>query len=484
MFRVRVSQVNRLRERGVRIRWYGLVLGQISLLWMVSMPPVLADARCLGTGGDRITLIEEGHRQYCVHEFTSVGVHSFTAPPFPESAEYLIVGGGGGGGVGGGGAGGVLTSTQDGGFAMQAGQVYPVRVGAGGQGRIGAYTPGVIPGGTWRGERGGQGEASSLAVWMAQGGGGGGAFGDQGSLWRTGGSGGSGGGGGGVHVQETSSPGGAGVTGQGFMGGYSSAEIEGAGGGGGGAGGPGQSAFGTQGGNGGPGIWSSITGVSRGYAAGGGGGSLGGPEGGLAGLPGAGGAGGGGTGGYRSTSAGVIRYGNGMDGWNQTGSGGGGVSAPGEWSGAGGDGLVVVRYAWFANPSLWSSAAGASQLRLRGSDQIPGHTVSWQTLSAGRLNGVSMATEQRPHRLRVSLEDHLGNVLPPGLRLRVEMPGLPGAVPVWLGNALEQRSGILHPAVPNGMWQDQEIRLSLEIHDLALVRAQHTDVLLHFQLQP
>jgi len=34
------------------------------------------------------------------------------------------------------------------------------------------------------------------------------------------------------------------------------------------------------------------------------------------------------------------------------------------------------------------------------------------------------------------------------------------------------------------MWQDQEIRLSLEIHDLALVRALHTDVLLHFQLQP
>ena len=239
----------------------------------------------------------------------------------PRWVEYLVVAGGGGGGggyqAGGGGAGGLLTGI----VSVAAGASYTVTVGAGGTAGPSSTTP-----------NGGNGVNSVFGSIASIGGGGGGAYGTaQSTAGSTGASGGSGGGAGCVNFASvTQGPAGQGTSGQGNAGGpvvgYASPFC---GGGGGGAG-----TVGLTGGittaNGGAGIASSISGTVTTYAGGGGGGAYSGTG------PGTGGVGGGGNG---STSTN-----NGSSGSTNTGGGGGGSGDVGYTGGAGGSGIVVVRY--------------------------------------------------------------------------------------------------------------------------------------------
>jgi hypothetical protein len=261
---------------------------------------------------------------YTYHTFTSS--NTFTALEKINNAEILLVAGGGGGGFGsgaggaGGGAGGV-TSTI--GQTFTAGTSYSAIVGAGGSGSA-----------SGSGTKGANSQFSSIT---AANGGGFGAGGGSGA----GGTGGSGGGG----AYTALTGGTASPAGQGNNGGEGSdpSANQATGGGGGGAGRAGTNSVGLFAGGGGAGTdnyayWHSITstGVSLSgsyYIAGGGGGGAG-----TSGTAGAGGAGGGGAG--TKTNAG-----NGVAGTANTGGGGGGCG----WqdsvsSGAGGSGLVIIRY--------------------------------------------------------------------------------------------------------------------------------------------
>ena len=257
---------------------------------------------------------------YWYHAFLSSG--TFT-PKTPISCDILQVAGGGGGGVrvaGGGGAGGVLAFTSQ----YLTASANTIQVGGGG-------TAVTSTGAT--GFAGNSGTNSQFASLTASvGGGGGGAYSGVNAL--TGGS----GGGAGGYNSGASTNGASGTSGQGNSGGNG---VNGAAGGGGGAGAAGTSAttFGV-GGAGGAGLntwssWLSATslGVS-GYIAGGGGGSADT----TAGAGGSGGGGAGTTGTATPATSGTVN----------TGSGGGGgrnsTDASGIVSGAGGSGLVIVRY--------------------------------------------------------------------------------------------------------------------------------------------
>jgi len=228
-------------------------------------------------------------------------------------AEYLIVGGGGGGGAdigGGGGAGQFIESSVN----TVTAQSYTVTVGNGGAG------------GVTSGANGADGGDSSVFSITAVGGGGGGGLTSAGS---SGGSGG-GGGGGGNTASGTATAGNNGGSGTGIA-------AEAVGGGGGGAGGVGGNGGGQRGGDGGAGLSSSITGASVAYAGGGGGGANNDPD----------------SFSQNGNGDGSARGGNGgwsaaaTNGANNSGSGGGGGgniqidTFPG---GAGGSGIVVVRY--------------------------------------------------------------------------------------------------------------------------------------------
>lgn len=228
-------------------------------------------------------------------------------------AEYLIVGGGGGGGAdigGGGGAGQFIESSVN----TVTAQSYTVTVGNGGAG------------GVTSGANGADGGDSSVFSITAAGGGGGGGLTSAGS---SGGSGG-GGGGGGNTASGTATAGNNGGSGTGIA-------AEAVGGGGGGAGGVGGNGGGQRGGDGGAGLSSSITGASVAYAGGGGGGANNDPD----------------SFSQNGNGDGSARGGNGgwsaaaTNGANNSGSGGGGGgniqidTFPG---GAGGSGIVVVRY--------------------------------------------------------------------------------------------------------------------------------------------
>jgi hypothetical protein len=265
------------------------------------------------SGGDVITT--DG--SYWYHAFKTSG--AFT-PIKDITADVLVVAGGGAGGeLGGGGGGGTLA------FASQellSGTSLTCLVGAGG-------TAGNFAGGN--------GTNSQFASLTAGIGGGGGIGYGQGQ------SGGSGGGTGRVSAYL-----GAGTSGQGNNGGYSTntGDVR-TGGGGGGAGGVGGNCTQTSwaSGAGGAGTnsvtnWGSLSsmltatslGVSS-YIAGGGGG--GGDD--VANTWGAGGSGGGGDGGSNAHTA--------TAGTANTGSGGGGVGVRTNSSKNGGSGLIVVRYA-------------------------------------------------------------------------------------------------------------------------------------------
>jgi hypothetical protein len=265
---------------------------------------------------------------YWYHAFLSSG---YFVPQTPlTNVDYLVVAGGGSGGTaddggGGGGAGGLrstVTASGGGGnveskLSLAIGN-YPVTVGAGGNGVQGSNgtTSGV----------GRNGSNSVFSTITAIGGGGGGGITGAAAL-----AGGSGGGGG----QRNSSPGGLGTTNQGFAGG-STGSANDAGGGGGGSGAVGTNASGGNvGGAGGAGVLLTAfatptnTGVSGYYAGGGGGGGASGQ--------GAAGAGGGGV--ALGLSAG------GSAGTAGTGGGGGAGNAHAEFSGNGGSGIVIIRYA-------------------------------------------------------------------------------------------------------------------------------------------
>jgi hypothetical protein len=252
------------------------------------------------TGGN--TIMTDG--TYWYHAFRSSG--TFT-PAKGLSCDYLVIAGGGGGGNAGGGAGGYRTATAQ----SLTTTAYTVTVGAGGA----AFSGGAA----------GNGSSSTFNTLTSTGGGGGGGNGGSGS---NGGS-----GGGAAVLGSTVGSAGTGTAGQGNNGGSGSAVAPGnyVAAGGGGAGAIGGSTSGTTCGAGGAGsnahsTWASVTGTGvSGYYAGGGGAA------GNA-TTSSGGSGGGGNGDNASTGNGVAN----------TGSGGGGGYST--YIGAGGSGLVIVRY--------------------------------------------------------------------------------------------------------------------------------------------
>ena len=258
-----------------------------------------------------------------VHEFYNVGNSNFTVSQ-AISVSYLIVAGGGGGGStgdiqagGGGGAGGVLTGTT-----TLSPETYTITVGAGGN-----------PGDSSRTWDGFNGSNSSAFGFTAIGGGGGG--GQQDRSGRAGGSGGgrSSGGGSGSGGEGTAGQGNRGGNGNASGGTSNNSPFNSAGGGGaGGIGGDSTSLDKPP--SGGIGIANSITGNTLYYAGGGGAGQRN-----VGTGRGFGGYGGGGTGGDRSGN----RAENGVPG-----SGGGGGGGQGDSSeingGAGGSGIVIIRY--------------------------------------------------------------------------------------------------------------------------------------------
>ena len=278
------------------------------------------------TGGTVTDITQDG-KKFRVHTFTSDGTFEVTRG---GEVEYLVVAGGGAGGAacgngggGGGGAGGYrssVTNEPSGGGASSepkftvTANTYSVVVGAGGSNVSGSNTVGN------------DGSDSQFANITSIGGGGGGVHQDNSA--RDGGS----GGGSGGFVNDSGRVGGAGTTGQGFRG------ADGAYAGAGGASERGQSGFedGTRG-NGGDGVESSIDGSAT-FRAGGGGGAnrTTTPV-----PPSADGAGGfGGAGGGGDGSLGPDD--NGLPGAANTGGGGGGTRCG--TSGAGGSGIVIVRY--------------------------------------------------------------------------------------------------------------------------------------------
>lgn len=247
---------------------------------------------------------------YWIHTFNSTG--AFT-PSQALSCDYLVVAGGGGGGSadnstaggGGGGAGGFRTATAQ---SLTASTSYTVTIGGGGASNA-------------------NGTNSSLNSFSATGGGRGASSATNGTA---------GGSGGGASRASSSTTGGAGNAGsyspvEGYKGGDANANSLGAGGGGSSSAGVNATVAGT-GTNGGNGTSNSYSGTSVTYAGGGGGGS-------YTGYPVSSGQAGGGNGGSGSA--------NGSSATVNTGSGGGGAggqTSGGYVGGAGGSGIVIIRY--------------------------------------------------------------------------------------------------------------------------------------------
>jgi hypothetical protein len=311
--------------------------------------------------GGSVSTLTVGEDIYAVHRFTNTGSQTFTVTTAGSESlgsntlEYMVIGGGGSGGSdmgGGGGAGGYLAGTV---AAVAA--TYTVVVGAGGSGN----NSGI---GNRRGFEGGSsslvGGGTNL---VAFGGGGGASNHDRGTNPAGGlnngvtvGSGGGCSGGGGnaqsnaaINSTYGGSRRGTGTVGQGNDGGTGVGTWYP--GGGGGAGGPGQS----NPGHGGPGVANAILGPNYFWAGGGGGagyssttgnGGRGGGGSGAGPTVASGGADGINPGGFQSLSGGGQRNIPGANAGANTGSGGGGGSHynSNNFGGAGGSGIVVVRY--------------------------------------------------------------------------------------------------------------------------------------------
>jgi hypothetical protein len=284
---------------------------------------------------------------YTIVKFTEMGTCIWTRPAALPSAEALIVAGGGGGGfdvAGGGGAGGLLyygsenPKAPNGAALSFSQETFTVVVGGGGVGSTSVSTTG------------GNGEDSSFNSYVATGGG----YGNSRNLTSAAGSGGSGGGGGFSNGSGNGVNPGSGSSGQGNNGGTASVSADsGAGGGGAGGVGANRSGSSTTGaeGKGGDGLQYSITGTATYYAGGGGGGA-------YNSVGGKGGLGGGGHGGNATlatcntivawTDCGSTEVSGreGKPGQPNTGGGGGGSGNEGttNYPGAGGSGIVILKY--------------------------------------------------------------------------------------------------------------------------------------------
>ena len=263
----------------------------------------ISDSFIQATGGT-VNEYTQGSTVYRSHTFTSSGTFDVTSAPAGSSVETLVVGGGGGGGTyplngaGGGGAGGLLEGT----FTISASPgSYTITVGAGG----------AV---AWPSGNAYDGDNTTIAnpsITTITANGGGGGAGDN-TLGRDGGSGGGSGGNDLTNPSATQTPYSSSLLGYGNQGG--TASPGGMGGGGGGAGGAGVD--GTVSPNSpprsGPGRSNSFNGTSATYAVGGGVGPF---------------------------SPGV----NVDDAAINTGNGGTSKGNPG-YAGAGGSGIVVIRY--------------------------------------------------------------------------------------------------------------------------------------------
>ena len=305
------------------------------------------DDLVLSTNNQTARLLYSGATKgWLVTTEAGAGAGAVAAPAL--TVDYLVVAGGGGGGGfgGGGGAGGYRTSYGDASvseLSLAADTNYTVTVGLGGTSMGGSgvlYTDG------------GSGSDSVFSTITSSGGGGAGGYEGTDGNGISGGS----GGGAGHHgsYTSTSRTGGAGNTpsttpSQGNSGGdagYSTSPsvYYGGGGGGGASASGGDSSYHDtslpdgQGGNGGNGSANSITGLSLSYAGGGGGMS----DTRSTATASSGGTGGGGGGGTYNGTQSSISAGNGTA--NTGGGGGGGYGFYGNLVGAGGSGVVILRY--------------------------------------------------------------------------------------------------------------------------------------------
>ena len=289
---------------------------------------------CSAAVGEVLTATISQVGSDCVIKFTS-GSNSWTVPAGVTSVRYLGVAGGGAGGAagyadgsGGGGAGGVLAGT----FSVGASS-YSVSVGAGGASTssgAGSHNPASFNG--INSFISGTALTTITAI-------GGGSASSESGFSRVAQNGGSGGGGGGYSGSRGTGT--AGPPRQGYDGGATSAPGDGGGGGAGAPGGNGNSSNGvTPARAGGVGVTNDITGTTAYY--GGGGGASGDPRSGLS-AGGAGGLGGGGTGANASSESAPT------NGAVNTGGGGGGAAGTSQVgsvkpTGAGGSGVVIIRY--------------------------------------------------------------------------------------------------------------------------------------------
>jgi hypothetical protein len=293
---------------------------------------VRAHVRVLGFGLDEISefvgdgTIGGAGIRYRVHTFAPAGSFVLQVDRDVDVEALVVAGGGSGGsgrGGGGGGAGGMIQEAP----TLSAG-THTITVGAGGESRTNA-----------RGQSGSDSVLPTSGGSLTAVGGGGGGSGAGSSTTdpvRAGLPGGSGGGSrtntnltGGTGVNDQGEDGGRGLTGGLIGGGGGGAGGPGADGGGGGS--PPAAPFG----DGGPGSLSSITGVSLFYAAGGGGGGTSGVFPSLS----NGGTGGGGDG-AKGTGGDQV----GSPGTTPGSGGGGGGDTTNDASGAGADGIVILRH--------------------------------------------------------------------------------------------------------------------------------------------
>ena len=334
---------NTLKLGDISNNWRNAYIRDISVSSIdvsVNLNPLIMNSLLQGTGG---TITTSG--SYRIHSFTTVGTSTFT-PSFSGPVEVLIVGGGGGGGPnlgGGGGGGGVIympavTVTSDTSYSIVVGNGGASGTNGQNSTAFGAIAAGGGTSGSWpsgSGTAGGSGGgAAANADIINQGGGvsnvstlgtnSGVIYGNRGGnmlVSRTAGpTRAAGGGGAGGQALDTNSNT-TGDTGQTGMG------------------------------SGGVGVVNAILGPSHYWAGGGGGGAWDNQFGGRGGL--GGGGGGAGLGGSASGGGSALNSGaNGGNGGNtnggaggaNTGGGGGGGCHSIGLGGAGGSGIVVIRY--------------------------------------------------------------------------------------------------------------------------------------------
>jgi hypothetical protein len=320
--------------------------GIVIVSYPITPPPAIVPP--VATGGNSTTDVTINKIVYRVHQYTTVGTSSFTVTSSGNQAfEYLVIAGGGGGGVqhgSGGGAGGYRCSVPGEFSGRLSPAEPPLNLGAGTYtvivGGGGAGAPANAAGGI----RGSVGGNSTFHTITSVGGGGGGSWAQDNGADRA-----QGGSGGGAWVSGGNPGGnpGAGIAGQGFGGGAgtNTPSQPHVGSGGGGAGGPGEQGKADErkaAGRGGIGIPSNITGTPT-YRASGGGGGCYWSAGQTQPIRAERREGGGGLGGfaYQSDSQPGSEGGAGTP---NTGGGGGSAGQYERPGGAGGSGIVIIRY--------------------------------------------------------------------------------------------------------------------------------------------